>query len=152
MEKPKVLFVCSVLGARSQIACYFLNRLCEGKINAVAAGFESGTLGKKILAFLAAQKIQIPSESPRTVFERYRDQEKYDYVVLLCNDAAREQCPIFTRSVNTLYEAQAKQVQWHIPDFKSVEGTEEFILEQWQLIVDELKQQVSIFVAEELSL
>ena len=151
-QKPRILFVCSLLGARSLLACHFLNELCGDQISAKAAGFEKDTFGPRIRNFLAERGITLPEESPETVFTCYSNKEEFDYVVLMCTDAAKELCPIFSRSVNTLYQTVARQVQWHIPDFRSIQGDQQFVMEQWDLIVEQIREKAADFAEQELNI
>jgi arsenate reductase (thioredoxin) len=149
-SQPRVLFVCSILGARSVAASHFCNEFSMGAIQSVAAGFQKGTFDSKIKEFMQTRGITLPGKSPRDVFSLHRSGECFDYVVTLCNDAAREQCPIFRRSINTLY-TEPVTLNWNIPDFMSIEGNKEFILSCWDQIVSDIEAHVRHFVAEVLS-
>ena len=149
-NQKRVLFVCSVLGVRSLIASHFCDLFSKGAIQSVAAGFQQGSYGSRIKTFAETRGIHLPSQSPSDVFSLHRAGECFDYVVTLCNDAAREQCPIFMRSVDTLFK-ESKVLGWHIPDFQSIEGDENFIFSCWDQIVSDIEIHVRQFVSDVLA-
>lgn len=149
-SQKRVLFVCSILGARSCIASHFCNLFSEGAVESVAAGFQKGSFSLKITTFTEAKGIHLPAQSPRDVFSLHRDGACFDYLVTLCDDGAREQCPIFRRTVGTLFTAPVL-LHWHIPDFQSIEGGEDFISSCWEQIVADIEGHVRYLVREILS-
>ncbi|MGV6807518.1 MAG: hypothetical protein ACWA5K_06420 [bacterium] len=144
---PRVLFVCSVLGARSYIACHFLNLHSKGEVLATPSGFEEGSIGPMMRRFLIQRKILIPDFSPKTVFERHRDSERYDHVVTLCSDSAKELCPVFLKSVSMLYPDPATTANWQIGDFRTAAGTPN-CEEIWDGIVQDIDHNCAQFARE----
>jgi len=91
--------------------------------------------------------IDLPTEAPKSVFERYKERDVFDFVITLCHEATTEQCPIFKTSVDTLYAKKAERISWSIPDFKSLSGTEEERKAGAREIRDKIKSEVIAFLA-----
>ena len=125
MERKKVLFVCTYHGARSRIAEEFIKRSAPGKIEAHSSCFESGKIGPLPIDVMREVGIDLSAEAPKSVFERHKERGIFDYVIILCNEATAEQCPVFKANVDALYAKEAQRINWSIPDFKSLNGTEE---------------------------
>ncbi len=138
--KPKVLFICSLLGGRSRIAEAFA-RLDAGELlDAESACLEQGEL-RKGLPFEVMREIgvELPQGTAVSVFDRYRDGERYDYVVTLCDGATSAVCPLFHRNMDTLYGEHAERIIWNIADFRNLPGSESDQLECARLIRDEIR-------------
>jgi len=147
MERKKVLFVCTYNGARSRIAEEFIKRSAPGKIEAHSSCFESGKIGPLPIEVMREVGVDLPTETPKSVFERYKEGDVFDYVISLCHEATTEQCPIFKTSVDTLYAKKAERISWSIPDFKSLSGTEEERKAGAMEIRDQIKSEVISFLA-----
>ena len=92
--------------------------------------------------------MDLPSEADRSVYERYKNGEVYDYVVTLCHEAAKEQCPLFKTSVDTLYAKNAERLSWHILDFNSISGSAEEQKSEARKIRDLIKTKVIAFLSQ----
>jgi len=90
--------------------------------------------------------LEIESVAPKSVFDRYTDKEGFDYVVTLCHEVTTEQCPIFNINVDALYKSEAERITWSIKDFKSLDGTDEEILEGARAVRDSIKSEVISFL------
>ena len=148
MEKKKVLFVCTYNGARSRIAEEFIKRSAPDKIAAHSSCFESGRIGPLPINIMREVGINLSDEAPKSVFERFKNKEVFDYVITLCNETAKEQCPVFKTNVDTLYAKKAKRISWSIPDFKSLSGTEEERKAGARKIRDRIKSEVISFLTQ----
>ena len=146
-KRKKVLFVCTYHGARSLIAEKFIKWSAPGKVDAKSSSFEPGKIGPLPIAVMQEVGIDITAESPKSVFKRYKDREFYDYVITLCNEATAELCPVFKTNVDTLYAEKAQRINWSIPDFKSLKGTEEEKKAGARVIRDKIKSEVISFLA-----
>jgi arsenate reductase len=148
MEIKRVLFVCTYHGARSQIAEAFINLIAQGKIKAHSSCFEQGKIGPLVIDVVREIGVDISSQGPKSVFERYIEGDSFDYVISLCHEASTEQCPTFKKSVDTLYSDEAERIIWSIPDFKSLSGTEEEKKVKAREIRDKIKSEVILFLAQ----
>jgi arsenate reductase len=148
MERKKILFVCTYGGARSRIAEEFVRRSAPDKIEAYSSSFESGKIGPLPINAMREVGIDLPAETPKSVFERYKEREVFDYVISLCHEATTEQCPVFKTNIDTLYARDAERISWSIPDFKSLSGTEEERKAGAREIRDKIKSEVILFLAQ----
>ncbi len=148
MERKKVLFVCTYHGARSRIAEEFIKRSAPGKIEANSSCFEAGKIGPLPIDVMREVGIGLPTEAPKSIFERHKDRDVFDYVISLCHEATTEQCPIFKTNVDALYAKEAVRISWSIPDFKSLRGTEEERKAGARGIRDRIESEVISFLAQ----
>jgi arsenate reductase len=146
MERKKVLFVCSYQGARAIIAEEFVKQIAPGKIEAYSSCFDPGRITSLPIDVMGEVGITLPSESPRSVFDRHRDGETFDYIITLCFEATTELCPVFKTSVDAMYAKEAEMIYWSIPNFLSLRGTEEEKKDGARAIRDEIKSEVISFL------
>ncbi len=121
MEQPRaynVLFLCTGNSARSIIGEAILNREGRGKFKAFSAG--SHPKGQvhpytlDLLQNLGFQTAEFRSKS-WDEFEQ-PGAPKLDFVFTVCDDAAKETCPV--------WPGQPMTAHWGIPDPAGVEGSE----------------------------
>jgi arsenate reductase len=149
MKILRVLFVCTFSGARSLIAEKFTNQLAHGKIEAYSSSFESGKIGPLPIAVMKEIGIDLPTDSPKSVWDRYMEKEAFDWVITVCDEiSGMQQCPIFRENVNDLYAGNAKMLSWSIPPFSSLGGSDEERKARAREIRDKIKNQVLLFLAQ----
>lgn len=144
----KVLFVCTYHGARGRMAEEFAKLIAPGKIEAYSSCFEPGKIGGLPLDVMREVGIDLPSVAPKSVFERHKEGDFFDYVISLCHEATTEQCPIFKSNVDALYSKKAERLSWSIPDFKSLRGTDEERKAAAREIRDKIKSEVVAFLTQ----
>jgi arsenate reductase len=110
----RVLFVCTHNSARSQIAEALLARYGGADFEVHSAGTEATRVNPLAIAALHESGIDW-SEARSKVIDEFLGQQ-FDYVVTVCN-RARDTCPVFPGSVNTLH--------WGLDDPSDVQGTDE---------------------------
>jgi arsenate reductase (thioredoxin) len=93
--KKKVLFICNHNSARSQMAEALLNRLCPEEFEAESAGLTPGTLNPFAVEVLKEIGIDITGKRPRSTDEVLGAGTQFAHVITVCDDAQKEQCPIF---------------------------------------------------------
>lgn len=150
MEKVSVLFVCSGPGVRGRIAEAYLSQVAPDHFTAHSAQFEEreGRLPDLIVELMNEIGLTIESTFPKSVFQRYKDNEPYDYVITLCNARTNGICPIFKKNVKALYQKESERLSWSIPDFRSLGALEEAKrLEGAREIRDLIGFQVNAFVS-----
>ncbi|MEW6224704.1 MAG: MerR family transcriptional regulator [Chloroflexota bacterium] len=110
----RVLFVCTHNSARSQIAEALLGRYGGADFEVHSAGTEATRVNPYAVRVLGEQGIDWSAARSKVITE-FLDQS-FDYVITVC-DRARETCPVFPGSTNTLH--------WGLDDPSAVEGTDE---------------------------
>ncbi|MEQ8166685.1 MAG: arsenate reductase ArsC [Alphaproteobacteria bacterium] len=113
-----VMFLCTGNSARSILAEAIINRLGEGKFRGFSAGSHpKGAVHPYVLDLLA--KLNHPRDNVRSKsWDEFvaPDAPKLDFVFTVCDNAAREVCPV--------WPGQPMQAHWGIPDPVVAEGTE----------------------------
>ena len=148
MKRKKVLFVCTYHGARSRIAEEFAKQSAPGKIKAYSSCFDPRKIGPLPIDVMREVSIDLPAESPKPIFKRHKERDVFDYVISLCHEVSKEQCPLFKRYVYALYGKKAEMISWSIQDFKSCSGTEEEKKAGGRIIRDKIKSEVVSFLAQ----
>jgi protein-tyrosine-phosphatase len=134
-RRPRVLFLCTGNGTRSQIAEALLASLAEGAVEAASAGSHPKPVHPNAVRVLAARGIDISGRRSKHVDELAR--RRFDVVITLC-DRVREVCPEFTG---------AEAVHWSIPD-PSLEGdTEAASYPAFERTLRELETRIRFFLA-----
>jgi len=109
----RVLFVCTGNSARSQLAEALLTRHGGPAFEVHSAGTEPRGVSPYTVRALAAVGIDWSSARSKSVYEFLG--RPFDYVVTVC-DRARQVCPVFPGSYNSLH--------WGLEDPAEVEGTD----------------------------
>ncbi len=149
MEKLRVLFLSTFSGERSLIAEKFANQLGHGMIEAYSSGIESGRIGRLPIAAMKEIGIDLPTDSPKSVWDRYLEKESFDWIITLCDEVSGlQQCTIFRENVNDLYALNAKILSWSIPPFDSLSGSDEERKAGAREIRDQIKREVLIFLSQ----
>lgn len=135
-ERPiRVLFVCTGNSARSQIAEAVLGRLGGSDFEVHSAGTEPNGVNPLTVQTLAGVGIDWSGARSKSV-DKFAGQS-FDYVITVC-DRARQTCPTFPGSHNTLH--------WGLDDPAEVEGSEAAKLGAFQRTYMEVNQRVRPFV------
>lgn len=142
MNKVRILFVCTFYGGRARIAELYTNQVGLTHIEVSSSGFEAGAIAGLPLLVMEEAGLSFPSAPLTTVFERYANNEMYDYVITLCNDASNEHCPTFRDSVDMVYGKDAQILNWSVTDFLALQGLPEEKLEGARKIRDLIKTKV----------
>ena len=113
-DRPiRVLFVCTHNSARSQIAEALLRDYGGADFEVLSAGTEVTQVNAYAVRVLADLGIDWSAARSKPITE-FLDQ-RFDYVITVC-DRARQTCPVFPGSENTLH--------WGLDDPSEVEGSE----------------------------
>ena len=136
-----VLFLCTGNSARSIMAEAVLNRTGRGNFRAFSAGSHpKGRVHPFTLDLLRRLNFDVSGLRSKSWSEFARpDAPQLDFVFTVCDDAAKESCP--------LWPGQPMTAHWGIPDPAAVEGTE---VEQRLAFADALRMltnRINIFVS-----
>ena len=135
-ESPiRVLFVCTGNSARSQIAEASLRRVGGPDFAVFSAGTEPKGVNPLTIRVLSDAGIDWSSARSKSVDEFAG--QAFDYVITVC-DRARQSCPIFPGTHNTLH--------WGLEDPAEVEGSETERLAAFQRTYMEVNQRLRPFV------
>lgn len=148
MKSQRVLFVCTHNGARSRIAEEFTRLIAADRIEAASSSFESETIGPLPVSAMREVGVELPTAPPKSVFERFKAGEKFDHVIAICDPGSAEQVPIFLSGVDTLYDETAERLNWSVPNFRSISGSDEDKIEKARRIRDRIKSEVVQFLSE----
>lgn len=140
LEKIKVLFVCIHNSARSQMAETFLNSLCPDKFYAESAGIEPGVLNQNVVAVMKEIGFDISNNKTKSVFDLFKKEKKYDFVITVCDKEAAEQCPIFP--------GKAQRFHWSFSDPSGFTGDKEEVLNKVRVVRDKIKNRIEQFCNE----
>ena len=131
----RVLFVCTGNSARSQIAEAVLGRLGGSDFEVFSAGTEPKGVNPYSIRVLGDAGIDWSAARSKSVGEFLG--QSFDYVITVC-DRARQSCPVFPGTHNTLH--------WGLEDPAEVEGTDAERLAAFQRTYLELNQRIRPFV------
>jgi arsenate reductase (thioredoxin) len=138
MIKTKVLFVCIHNSARSQMAEAFLNTLGGNNFSAESAGLEPGQLNPLVVKSMEEIGIDISKNKTKDVFEFYKNEKQFDYVITVCDETSGERCPVFPGNLIRMH--------WSFEDPSSFTGTEEEKLIKIANVRNAIKLKVEEFV------
>lgn len=132
MDKKKVLFVCIHNSARSQMAEELLRKMAGDKFETTSAGIEPGKLNPVVVEVLKKEGIDIAGKPTQSVQDVL--QNKYDYVVTVCDETSAEKCPIFPGG--------GERLHWGFRDPSQFEGSFEEKLAQTEEVKEEIKSRI----------
>jgi arsenate reductase len=148
MANLRVLFVCTHNGARSRIAEEFANLAAPGRIDVCSASIEAEKTGPLPVFVMKEVGVELRTSPPKSIFERFREKELFDYVIAICDPESKEQVPIFLSGVDTLYHKTAQRLNWIVPNFRSISGTDEDKKAKARLVRDRIKAEVLNFLSQ----
>ena len=140
MDREKVLFVCIHNSARSQMAEALLNHLAGDRFIAESAGLEPGKLNPLAVEAMKDMGIDISKKQTRDVFILYKNGERFNYVITVCDEAGGERCPLFP--------GISKKLHWSFPDPAALQGTFEEKLRQTIDIRNQINKRIEEWLRE----
>ena len=134
MDKKRVLALCTGNSCRSQMAEAFLKHLAGNRFEVESAGLEPGKLNPLAIEVMKEIGIDISQNKTKSVFDFYKADKKYDYVITVCDESQSKSCPVFS--------GNAKKLHWSFDDPSGFTGTWEEKLEKTRIVRDEIKQRI----------
>ena len=132
-RKRKVLFLCTGNSCRSQMAEALLRHLGHERFEAFSAGSHPAGFIHE-LAVAVMQRLDVPLVDQSSKSWDEFAQTPIDLVITLCDEAAREPCPVWPASPLT--------VHWSLPDPAYYPGDEEERLEFAMRIAERLRMKI----------
>jgi protein-tyrosine-phosphatase len=140
-----VLFLCTGNSARSIMAEALLNEVGKERFRAFSAGSHpKGEINRYALEQL--QRARIPTKGLYSKsWDEFNkpDAPVFDFVFTVCDQAAREPCPV--------WPGQPMTAHWGIPDPAAVTGDPETIRRAFFVAYDALFRRIGIFTALKLN-
>jgi len=135
-----VLFLCTGNSARSIMAEAILNQKGKPTFSAYSAGsFPTGKVRPEALTQLEAARVPIAGLRSKSWEEFSRpDAPKLDFVFTVCDNAAKEVCPI--------WPGQPMTAHWGIPDPAAAAGTPEQIEKAFRDAYFMLDRRITLFL------
>ncbi len=133
--KQRVLILCTGNSCRSQMAEGLLRNLAGDRFEAFSAGTQPTQVNPRAITAMNELGIDISNHRSQSV-ENFLDQE-LDYVITVC-DAAREACPVFPNSKESLH--------WSFEDPAEATGTEEERMKVFRKVRDEIRKSLREFI------
>ena len=129
--KKKVLFLCSVNSARSQIAEGLMRSLDPKQWDVKSAGTFPSYVHPLAIRVMNEIKIDISKQASKS-YDKFLT-ETFDYIITLCDEAAKS-CPAFP--------GEGKRLHWSIEDPSTAIGTIDERLVVFRRIRDEIKTKI----------
>jgi arsenate reductase (thioredoxin) len=137
MTMKRILFLCTGNSCRSQMAQVIMNRLGQGRFEALSAGAKPAGYVHP-LAIQALQESKLPTEGLRSKsWEEFQGQPM-DFVITVC-DRAKESCPV--------WPGQPVSAHWGFKDPADATGTDEEKLREFRKIFGEIQARIRLFLA-----
>ena len=136
MSKSKVLFLCTGNSCRSQMAEGFLRAYGGGDYEAHSAGTKPSAVNPMAVKVMREVSIDISGQRSKDVAEYLG--RHFAVVITVC-DNARVGCPILP--------GPSLREHWPLEDPADADGTEEYRLQVFRKVRDEIGDRVRNFVA-----
>jgi arsenate reductase len=138
--KKKVLFICIHNSARSQMAEEYLRHMAGDVFEVESAGLEPSSINPFVIQVMQEEGIDLSHKKSQSVFELYKEQKFYGYVITVCDRAREADCPIFPGLV--------KRLSWDLENPADFTGTDDEILVRVRAVRDAIKNLVLDFINE----
>lgn len=138
--KKKILFLCIHNSARSQMAEEYLRKFTDDEYEVESAGFNPSQINPFVIQVMKEDGIDLTNKQTQNVFDLYKAQKFYGYIITVCDRAEEEKCPTFP--------GLAKRIHWQLEDPAEFTGTDEEKLAKIKVLRDKIKKLVEDFIIE----
>lgn len=136
-----VLFVCVHNSARSQMAEAYLRKHGGKRFFVESAGLEPGEINPLVVEVMKEEGIDLSDKQTNSVYDFFKENRSYDYVITVCSKDAAERCPIFPGG--------GKRLHWPFDDPSKAAGTREEKLSKVRRIRDDIRRKILSFLESE---
>ena len=112
----------------------FLNHICGEEFAAYSAGLEPGKLNPIVVQVMQEIGIDISRNRTKAVSDMTGPDQRFDYVITVCDETNAERCPIFP--------GDTKRLHWGFPDPSALKGSDEDRLAGTRDIRDAIKSRI----------
>jgi len=134
----RILVLCTGNAARSQIAEGLFRARASDLVQVYSAGTHpAGFVHPMAIETMKERGIDISGQTSKSL--RYFEQQKFDYVITVCDDAQLE-CPLFP--------GQYEQLHWSTPDPSFYPGTDSERRDAFRRTIDSLSKRIEPFIGE----
>jgi arsenate reductase len=132
----RILVLCTGNAARSQIAEGLFRTYANDLVQIYSAGTHpAGFVHPLAIETMQERGIDISAHVSKPL--RYFEQQKFDYVITVCDDAQLE-CPLFPGTYD--------QIHWSTPDPSFYPGTETERRDAFRRTIDSLSDRIKLFI------
>lgn len=124
-SKPKVLFVCTYRGGRSQIADAYAKKHSRGLFESECACFDPGMISREFVELVASLGLTINRESPKSIFDASIRGAQYHAIICICSSVGTEMCSLFQKNIKSVFSKVPHRIHWDILDFSACQNAQE---------------------------
>ena len=133
MNKIRVLFLCTINSARSQMAEAFLKKYGGEKFEAYSAGLEPKPIHPYTEQIM--QEIGVPlTDQYSKSFREYMGKVHFAYLITVCAEAEKN-CP-------TTFPGVGQRLHWSFEDPAAFVGSEDEKIGKFREVRDEIEQKI----------
>ena len=122
----------------------FLNHFGNEYFIAESAGLEPGNLNPNVVKVMKEISFDISKNETNSVFDYFKQERKYNFVITVCDESNSERCPIFPGKVQRFH--------WSFEDPSSFTGSDEDKLEKTREVRDLIKKRILDYIEEKKEL
>ncbi len=117
-----------------------LNHVAGDRFQAESAGLEPGKINPLAVAAMKHAGIDISNNKTQSVFDVYKSNRLFSYVITVCDEASGERCPIFP--------GITKRLHWSFEDPSALRGSHEEKLKQTIVIREQIEKRIREWLTE----
>ncbi|OQA56790.1 MAG: Arsenate-mycothiol transferase ArsC2 [Candidatus Omnitrophica bacterium ADurb.Bin277] len=112
----------------------FLQKYGRDRFEVESAGLEPGQLNPLAVDVMKEAEIDISQNKTKSVFDLYKQNKLYGYVITVCDESQSECCPIFP--------GVAEKLHWSFADPSAFTGSREENLKKTRQVRDQIEAKI----------
>ena len=113
----------------------FLKKLGGNRFEVESAGLKPGILNPLAIEVMKEEGIDISQNKTKSVFDLFKQDHLFHYVITVCDESQSEKCPIFPGLLS-------QKINWSLPDPAGFEGTMEEKLAKTREVRNQIKSKI----------